>query len=383
MRRRRVIGGSCVLVGLLAAAAGALAQGTPYVAVVGPDAAGVRLEARAVHGQPCVRIADATGCGRLPGVDLDEPFVLEVQGSGRGGAAPLGGAVRAGIARVEYVLGDGRRLGADTVGAARLPGRAGRELRFFLLELPHGAVPVTRRLLDAGGGVVDERDDPLESGHEPAPLKGPVTLATGRRDGVRWTLSGELRDRLEPVRGDAGRRVSAVCVRSEDGPPASRTCQTAASDTSAFAVSGSCPQVTLLQGFVGRGTRVAVRLGDGRLRRVRTLALPPAFGAAGLRAYAYAVPRAAAVRSLRLSSARGRGTDMPLRLKPPELSCEPGLGTAVGLYGAASDGRPDGPFTGPATVLMPAGGSPLTVRDAGRSCAWPSGTAPTSATARR
>src|SRR4051794_38013518 len=182
MRRWRWIAGSFVVAALLAAAGGALAQSVSYVTVVGPDAAGARLEARAVHGHPCVRVsgsaAGAPTCGGLPGIDLAEPFVLETQGSVRSGAVPLGGAVRAGVARVEYVFKDGRRFAADTVGASRLPGRVGRGVRFFLLELPADARPVTRRLLDAGGPPPGPRGGPDGRGDGPVAARGPGKIGT-------------------------------------------------------------------------------------------------------------------------------------------------------------------------------------------------------------
>jgi hypothetical protein len=91
--------------------------------------------------------------------------------------AVVGGAVRAAVARVELVLSDGRTVSADTAAAPQLGGGIGRELRFFLIDLPVGAEPVTRRLFDAAGTLVDEQD--LRDGIESRGLRGrsPVRFA--------------------------------------------------------------------------------------------------------------------------------------------------------------------------------------------------------------
>ena len=371
--RRSPILALLVLVVVLSATATALGQrGTEsYVTVVGPDAQGVRLDVRARPGGVCARvrlsaaISENDGCTDLPRIDLLSPFTLNVVAPTPSGAEAIGGAVRSGVARVEYVLPDGQRFGADTVAAPQLGGRLARALRYFLLELPAGDEPVTRRLLDASGRVVDEQDGLFEFGSAegPPPLKGPVRLAHGRRDGAPWSVYAVLRNQLDPVRGDAGRRVPAVCTDSSRASQDASACAHASQPGFTFGIEPGClgRRAALLHGIAGPGVRVELRLGDRRLHPARMVALPPGYAQAGARAWVFPVPFEAAVQSVRAIAAGGRLLhEVTLRREPPQLTC------ATGDFGVflLAGGDPQPVFTSPPVVLQPGGGPPLTLRDA-------------------
>jgi hypothetical protein len=370
MRRSLIV--AFVLV--LSATATALGQrGTgSYVTAIGPDSHGARLQVRARPGGACVQVlrdddqVRRNVCAVLPRIDLTTPFVLDVASTGASGETSIGGAVRSGVARVEYLLADGQRFGADTVAAPQLGGRLARALRYFLLELPRGADPVTRRLLDASGRVVDEQDDLFELGSvaAPRPLKGPVRLAGGRRDGARWSVYAAVRNQLEPVRGDAGRWVPSICTglsRTE-----ASSCDDVSRPTFGASIEPGCPpdRASVLHGIAGPGVRVEVRLGDRRLHPVRMLALPDGFAPAGTRAWVFPVPFEVAVQSVRATAADGRLLfAVPLRQAPPQVDCAGG-DFSVGIAELVGTGT-EPVFTGPPAVIQPGGGPPLTVRDAG------------------
>jgi hypothetical protein len=295
------------------------------------------------------------------------PFVADALGGGPSGAQAVGGAVRDGVARVEYVLTDGRRVAADTVAVPQLGGRLARALRYFLLQLPAGGEPVTRRMLDASGRVVNEEDGlfGLGPGAEPAPLKRPVRIARGDSGGARWSLYASVRNQLEPVRGEAGRRVPTVCTATSRTSSDALACDDASRTTFGVGIEPGCPGrgAALLHGVAGPGVRVEVLLGDRRLHPARMVALPPGYAQAGARAWVFAVPFDAAVQSVRARTANGRLISaLDLNQPPPQLNCEGG-DFGVGVFELTSAPAPPA-FTTPPAVLQPAGGPALTVRDA-------------------
>ena len=369
--RRPWILPSLVLLALLCVAASALAQGDErFVGVLGPDAEGGRLQAQAEGDSVCVRLAGQNGsdsevCSDISGPDLFGPLVIDLTLERDGRPTSVGGAVRAGVARVEYVTADGRTFATDTVAAPQVGGRAGSELRFFLMTLPAGADPVTRRLLDAAGQLVGESDDvgSVGTGAAPRPLRGPVRLARGRSNGADWSLYATLRNVLEPVRGDVGRRQPRLCLATSREPSGVGSCEEGPERTFSYDVSSGCTGrlASLLLGVAGPGVRIEVRLGDGRWRPARMLMPPAGYAPAGERAWVFAIPADAAVRSIRGRAADGHVLlTTPFGLAPPRLGCE--NGELSGFF--TSDDETPPPLTGPETILSPPGGPPLHVADA-------------------
>ncbi len=369
--RRPWILPSLVLLALLCVAASALAQGDErFVGVLGPDAEGARLQVQAEADRVCVQLAEQNGsgseiCSDISGPDLFGPLVIDLTLERDGRPTSVGGAVRAGVARVEYVTADGRTFATDTVAAPQVGGRAASELRFFLMTLPAGADPVTRRLLDAAGHLVGESDDVggEGTGAAPRPLRGPVRLARGRSNGADWSVYATLRNILEPVRGDVGRRQPRLCLATRREPSGVGSCEEGPESTFSYDVSSGCTGrlASLLLGVAGPGVRIEVRLGDGRWRPARMLMPPAGYAPAGERAWVFAIPADAAVRTIRGRAADGHVLlTSPFGLAPPRLGCE--NGELFGVF--TSDDETPPPLTGPETILSPPGGPPLRVADA-------------------
>jgi hypothetical protein len=369
--RRPWILPSLALLALLCVAASALAQGDDrFSTVLGPDSQGVTLGVRAEPDRVCVQLADENGidsdsCADFTQPDLYGPFEIDLERAREGGPTSLGGVVRAGVARVEYVAADGRTFGTDTVAAPQLGGRAGSDLRFFLLTLPAGADAVTRRLFDAAGHLINESDDVADPGSGPAPrpLRGPVRLARGRSNGVGWNVYATVRNILEPVRGDVARRQPRLCLATSRSPSGGGSCASGPERTFSLDFSSGCPghQASLILGIAGPGIRIEARLGDGRWRTARMLAPPASYAPSGERAWVFAIPSDSAVRAIRARAADGRvvGSEL-LGVPPPRVSCKNGV-----LFGFLTSDDEDPPaLTGPEAVLTPPGGPPLRVADA-------------------
>jgi hypothetical protein len=360
-----------VLLALLCVAASALAQDDEhFTPLLGPDSEGVRLEVRAEPDLVCIQLSDAGGpdsgrCSDFTQPDLYGPFALDLERGDEGRPTSLGGVVRANVTRVEYVTADGRTFAAGTVTAPQLGGRAGSELRFYLLTLPAGADAVTRRLLDASGGLISESDDVggPGTGRAPRPLRGPVRLARGHGNGVDWNVYATVRNVLEPVRGDVGRRRPRMCLATNRVPFGVGSCEGSPERTFSLDYSSGCPgrRASLILGIAGPGVRVDLRMGDGRWRPARMLTAPAGYAPPGERAWVFAIPADSAVRAIRGRAADGRvvGTES-LGLPPPRLSCD--NGDLFGVFSSDDESPPA--LTGPEATVTPPGGPPVRVADA-------------------
>ena len=315
----------------------------PPTVVLGPDAGdepGTRLLVREQGRSFCVDVAtntsgsgyDPGACGAVPQLDLREPFVLDVDRGGGdqpGGEPPgppqrtVGGAVRAGVAAVEYDVARGGRVRIPTVAApAALAGRPAGELRWFLGTLPAAGDVYARRLIAADGSLLAEEDSPFGIDDRP-PARGPVRLASGRR----WSLQASIERTLEPRLRDRGHRDRSLCIRL----------RTFAGIIGGSGLSGSCLPLPLAQPYVdfetscgarapqivyGAAPRgrvpVTARLTDGRRRPVRAVPLPASLAAAGVVGFVVTVPRGPGVRSVTLPAGE-RPRHVPIGLPPDGL----------------------------------------------------------------
>jgi hypothetical protein len=172
-----------------------------------------------------------------------------------------------------------------------------------------------------------------------------------------------LRNILEPVRGDVGRRQPRLCLATLRKPFGVGSCDEGHQHSFGYDISSGCTgrRASLIFGVAGPGIRVEARTGDGRWRPVRMLAPPAGYAPAGERAWVCAIPTDVAVRAIRGRAADGRVLDVtPLGMAPPRLSCD--TGEPLGFF--LSDAETPPALTGPETVLTPPGGPPLRVDDA-------------------
>jgi hypothetical protein len=322
-----------------AAPAAALAPPVaPPAPVAGPLPDGTSLYAANRGGDLCLGPRQPpTGCGAPPRTAARPRYGFD----GR----HVFGAVTADVASVEIRSAARRQLVPTSVGAYRGP------LRFYLAPLAPGERPYRLRMLDATGRALGAFD----IGDPPA-LSPPVAVARGHVGLVAWRAVAYQHSVTRPTPLDLARPERTTCVSVGFGgaPARGGSCATRDPDPGSVTFSSSerC-DARSVSGLVGPSvSRVDALLGDGSRRRVALAALPARFDELR-RAFAFAVPKGVAVRSL-LVARSGRTAPVPLGLVPAGSRCPGAIGFDKAVFGFAS------PLTTPA-----AGTGPVVAGDRG------------------
>ena len=381
---RRALGLVCGVALLVTAPAAAAAQDRDDVrdrdpvVVAGPqgEGPGARLLLRAIGRELCLEIGDApTGayegglCTNFHPRDVYEPFLADVvDETEERDQRRVGGAVRADVHFVEYLLSGQRRVTFPTAPAPpALEGTPAGELRYYLGDLPRGARVYSARLLDAEGRVLAEIVDETDDEGAP-PLERPLRIASGIEAGEHWSVTATVESLLIAIRGDVTRRERALCMRERrsraDGSGGGgRRCFLRPFDTASLDLSLSCDQRGrhVIFGVAEEGqVPVAAVLGDGRRVAVRRVALPPSFGFGGATAWVVRARPGMAVRSLVLPP-RAAEPALALGIAPPGLfPCG-----AFGFFSFDPFEEAGAPGPGGDAEIAAPGSPPLYVRDTG------------------
>ena len=328
---------------LAATATSVQADGTSRDNAVVARNGGVELIAHDDDNQLCLGIQG----------DVSTDVICDTLQLGRtnSGVAYVGVWVPVAAARLEVRRADQLLVAAPTVAGASYKGGQAGKVRFALVRLPAGArVDGLRvRALDAAGMVVavlapsDDGDLVIDR----------APLLSGRSGRVRWSIDGIRASALRPsvidVGGEAVMRCSEVRVRHGGASARRRLCVGDAPRES-LEVFGDQHTVSseelcsrsyrLLHGLVEADVRrVRMLLGDGTTRSAQTASLP-----GGERvAYAIALPRRAAVRSITFDRGAAGSRVLALALAPLAVNCATGS-PGGGLPGLSiTDGLLDGP----------------------------------------
>jgi hypothetical protein len=280
------------------------------------------------------------GCENVPLPTLDDPVRIVEAG------VHVGGVVAAAAATVEVVLTEGAPVRVAAQPGAYHGAYAGR-VKFFLAAIPESEVIVRIRVFDAGGALIG--GEGLENEQR---LTKRVLVGRGRlAGGVRWTSLADTSGVAEPAAGAPERREERVCLSVQLTNRLGGTSVTGCRDPrrAAAGLLVSLPDCdthrTVVAALLPPGARRAsLVLGDGHRLRMATRLL-----SATQRAAAAAVPRGAAVRSLRVG-----GRVRALALAPATTACF----NALSGRRLSGSGIP-GPFKPDAGDLFPPPASPV------------------------